>query len=97
MCTRFCFTMAIMIHKVKFSPCINFWQAARALLHGGADVNARTVKGNTPLLFACNAGHSETAQVNPQTQTLNPQPYTPSKLGTHKTVKARFWPWLEPF
>ena len=32
------------------------WQIIKTLLEGNADVNARTRKGNTPLLFACNAG-----------------------------------------
>jgi ankyrin repeat protein len=36
---------------------------ARALLEGGADVNARTHKGNTPLLFAANAGHHGAAEM----------------------------------
>lgn len=36
---------------------------ARALLVARADVNARTHKGNTPLLFACNAGHVECAGI----------------------------------
>ncbi|KAJ1466647.1 hypothetical protein T484DRAFT_1861096 [Baffinella frigidus] len=71
---------------------LSILDAARALLHGGADVNARTVKGNTPLLFACNAGHTETAKggadVNAQTVKGNTPLLFACNAGHTETAKG---------